>query len=305
MIKKTFKRKKSLVRGALFRMGCGLSGATLILCAACIERMDISTDYATPRLVITGCVTTDTAAHIIKISRTAPYFGTELPQTYSSADVQINGIRLRPLGNGEYATDRSFCGVSGETYTLDVRVDFDGDGVPEHYSASAVMPPLHVLDSITLSSIQLATTRSPWMLLMHFQDLPGPNYFGSHLYINDVLYSNKVSRYFLNYFGEYVAEGQYIRFPATSFLIRDEMRWENDEPFYVHPADSLTLELNTLSEAYFEFIRTARQEINGGNPLFAGPPANVPTNLSGGAIGVFGAYTVSRKSLILPAAEAW
>ncbi|MDR0729665.1 MAG: DUF4249 domain-containing protein [Prevotellaceae bacterium] len=282
-----------------------LLGAGMLLCAACMERMDLSTDYAPPRLVITGYVTTDTAVHRIKVSCTTPYFGTEQPRSYSSAEVQINGVRLRAVGDGEYVTDPAFFGVPGETYTLDVWVDFDDDGTPEHYSASAVMPALHRLDSITLSSVQLGTTKPPWMVIMHFQDLSGPNYFGAHLYINDTLYSNKMQRYFLNFFGEYVAEGQYIHFPVTSYSIREEMRWENDEPFYVYPRDSLTLELNTLSGDYFEFIRTARQEINGGNPLFAGPPANVPTNLSGGAVGIFGAYTISRKSLILPPKEEW
>ncbi|MDR1681137.1 MAG: DUF4249 domain-containing protein [Prevotellaceae bacterium] len=282
-----------------------LPAAGVLLCAACTERMDISTDYAPPRPVITGYITTETAAHSIKISRTMPYFGSEELRTCSSAEVRINGVRLQSVGDGEYVTAPSFAGVPGQTYTLDVWMDFDDDGAPEHYSASATMPAMHTLDSITLSSIRLGTTRPPWMVVMHFQDLPGPNYFGAHLYINDTLYSDKIQRYFLNFFGDYVAEGQYIRFPATNYSIREEMWWETDNPFYVYPYDSLTLELNTLSSAYFEFIRTARQEISGGNPLFAGPPANVPTNLSGGAVGIFGAYTVSRQSLILPPEEEW
>jgi hypothetical protein len=279
--------------------------AVLFLCGACTERMEIATDYAPPRLVITGCVTTDTMAHKIQISRTVGYFGSEQPRTYSNATVTINGRRLQSEGNGSYATDASFYGVGEERYTLDVWVDFDEDGTAEHYTAATTMPKVHQLDSITLSSLRFGSTQAPWMILLHFQDLPGPNYFGGHLYVNDTWYSNKIQRYYLNFFGDYTAEGQYIHFPATSYLIQEEMRWENDTHFLVYPNDVITFELNALSEEYFEFIRTAQQEISGGNPLFAGPPANVPSNLSGGAIGIFGAYTVSRKKLILPSKEGW
>jgi hypothetical protein len=281
-----------------------LTGAAF-LAHACVERMDITSDYITPRLVITGYITTDTTVHTVHVRRTAAYFGKEQQQTYSNAVVKINNVTLQPAGNGEYRTEASFAGVSGETYTLDVQLDFDGDGVQEHYTAVTTMPEKHVLDSVSLASIRQLTNTPPWMLMVHFQDLPGPNNFGVHLYIDQtsgrkIWYSEQLRRYFINNFGDHAAEGQYIRFPALSYIINKTMRWYNDEQIELQPGDTLTAELNTLAPEYFEFIRAAQTEIDGGNPLFAGPPANMPSNIQGGALGVFGAYTTSRQQVIIP-----
>ncbi|MDR1405585.1 MAG: DUF4249 domain-containing protein [Prevotellaceae bacterium] len=282
-----------------------LFGSGGLLCCACTERMDITSDYITPRLVITGCITTDTAAHKIQVRRTAAYFGKEQQLTYPDAIVKINNVPLLPAGNGDYLTEPSFAGISGQTYTLDVWLDFDEDGADEHYSATAVMTDMHVLDSITLATVSPGAARPPWMLIVHFQDLPGPNNFGVHLHIHQasgrqIWYSEQLRRYFINNFGDHAAEGQYIRFPALSYIIDENMRWYDDERIALQPGDTLIAELNALAPDYFEFIRAAQQEIGGGNPLFAGPPANVPTNIHGGALGFFGACTASRQRLIIP-----
>jgi hypothetical protein len=265
--------------------------------------MNLSSDYITPQLVITGYITTDTMAHKIQVRRTADYFGKEPQQVYSDAVVKINGVLLQPVGGGEYHPDSSFYGVSGATYTLEVWVDFDEDGAAEHYTANTVMPEMHVLDGVSLASIHPGDTQPPWMLMVHFQDLPGPNNFGVHLYIHQVSgqkiwYSEQLRRYFINNFGDHAAEGQYISFPALSYVIMDEMWWYEDERIKLHPGDTLIAELNTLSPEYFEFVRSAQQEISGGNPLFAGPPANMPSNIQGGALGIFGAYTASRQRIL-------
>ena len=110
-------------------------------------------------------------------------------------------------------------------------------------------------------------------------------------------YTNRIQRYYVNVFGETTAEGQYINFPV--FFIQKELNWYEDEKINLYTGDTITFELNVLSRAYYDFLRAAKREISGGNPLFAGPPANVPGNISNGALGIFGAYTISRQSVIL------
>jgi hypothetical protein len=268
------------------------------LCAACTERMNIVTDNAAPRPVITGCITTDTMSHIISVSQTIGYFGNEEVNTYSNVLVKINDERLYPLGDGRYATNVSFAGVPGQTYVLDVELDYDGNGVPEHYTAQTVVPAMHILDSISLHLMFSSDENDPvWSVFAHFQDQPGPNTYGAHLYINDIQYTNSIQRYYVNVFGEATAEGQYINFPV--FYIRNELNWDEENRIPLYTGDTITFELNELSVEYYDFLRAAKREINGGNPLFAGPPANVPGNISGGALGIFGAYTVSRKFIVL------
>jgi hypothetical protein len=259
--------------------------------------MDITTDNAAPRLVITGCITTEAMPHIISISQTVGYFGNEEVKTYSDAIVKINDVRLHSLGSGQYATAASFVGTPGQTYALDVELDYDGNGIPEHYTAETTVPAMHVLDSVSLQLAISTTTDPVWAIFVHFQDQPGPNTYGAHLYINDMQYTSKIQRYYVNVFGETTAEGQYINFPV--FSIRRELNWDEDEKIHLYTGDNITFELNELNTVYYDFLRAAKREISGGNPLFAGPPANVPGNISGGALGVFGAYTISRKSVIL------
>jgi hypothetical protein len=157
---------------------------------------------------------------------------------------------------------------------------------------------MHILDAISLQPAFSSTAGDPvWSVFAHFQDQPGPNTYGAHLYINDIQYTNRIQRYYVNIFGETTAEGQYINFPV--FFIWREVNWDEDEKIHLFAGDTITFELNVLSAAYYDFIRAAKREISGGNPLFAGPPANVPGNISGGALGIFGAYTVSRKFVVL------
>ena len=279
---------------------CLLLTAYCLLLLGCRERIEISTDNAAPQLVIIGHVTTDTMAHIVSISQTIGYFGAGTPKTYDNAVVTINGELLQALGDGRYATDEGFYGEPGETYLLEVYLDKDNNGNTRYYTASATMPPMHVLDSITLRFFRYNHNgEATWAIYVNFQDIPNvPNLFGAHLYVNSEKYSNKLRRYFLNFFDESAADGQYIRF--FTYILRHDMRWDNEDHFfYIYTGDTLTLEFNMLDRTYFNYIRAAKSEVSGNNPIFAGPPANLPCNIQGGALGIFGAYTTSRKSLIL------
>ena len=276
----------------------------LLLLLGCREQIEIHTDNADPRLVITGYITTDTMAHVVSISQTIGYFGSETPKTYDNAVVTINGKLLHALGDGRYATDEGFHGELGETYLLEAYVDVDNSGQPQYYYASATMPPMHVLDSIALRFFRYDHHGAPtWVIYVNFQDIEGvPNLFGAHLYINSEKYSNKLLRYFLNDFDETAGDGRYIRFPLIpEYIIRSTIWRDYDKGtiLYLYTGDTLTVEFNMLDRQYFNYIQAAKSEAMGSNPLFAGPPANVPCNIHGGALGIFGAYTTSRQSLII------
>ena len=273
----------------------------LAIISACTERIDITTDNATPRLAITGYITTENGPHKVQVSRTVGYFGSEKPMVYANATVKINNVDLEyDQTDGYYKTDKDFVGIPGETYKLEVWVDFNGDGTDEYYTASTTMPALVQLDSMSLRPMRANRPEGPpWVPFVHFMDVPGPNFYGAHLYINKFQYSSDLTRYFLNFFDDKAAEGQYINFPILEYWIREEIHWINDEIIILRPGDTITIELNLLSPEYFEFLRTAKEELNGGNPLFAGPPANIPGNISGNILGVFGSYTVSRAHTIL------
>lgn len=277
----------------------GLGG----ILSSCTERIDINTDNAAPQVVITGYITTEAKVHTVTVAQTVRYIGMDMPKTFSNAKVTINGIPLSGMGDGVYGTDPGFYGEPGKTYRLEVELDVNGDGILSYYSAEAVMPVMHTLDSIYLLPVSpdMDMNNPHWLMMVNFMDVKDvPNYFGAHLYINEVKYSNSLHRYFLNENGETTADGQYIVFPLVpEFILRKEMSWNDEHDLLLYTGDTLTVELNMMDGPYYEFIRTAKKEIAGSNPVFAGPPANVPGNIQGDAIGIFGAYTVNRKSLVL------
>ena len=67
----------------------------------------------------------------------------------------------------------------------------------------------------------------------------------------------------------------------------------------LNQGDTVTVEMNSIGEAYTNFIWEAQSEVRGSNPLFSGPPANVKGNIDNGGTGFFSAYSVSRAYTIV------
>jgi hypothetical protein len=133
-----------------------------------------------------------------------------------------------------------------------------------------------------------------------FQDTPGEDYYGAALWINDVLYSNRILRYYIHTLNNYTQDGAFIHYPIPEWIITRTLTWDNGETFNLFSGDVLTVELQTLSKEYYLFLQEAKIEKNQHFPLFSGPRGNVTGNISGGALGIFGSYASSRKSVTLP-----
>jgi hypothetical protein len=272
-----------------------LFGAT-----GCTEPIELIGDDMESRLVITGTLSTEPGYQLIEISSTVPYFGTDLPENIDAAKVMLNDRELARDAPGIYTTGESFAAVEGETYVLEVWIDFDGDGQQEYYSATTTVPYIHVLESLSVRSLVPGAVDVPFILLAGFQDTPGDDYYGAALWINNDLYSNRILRYYVHSLNDYSNDGTFLRYPIPEWIITESLVWDNGETYDLYSGDVLTVELQTLSEEYYRFLQEAKIEKNQHFPLFSGPRGNVTGNISGGALGIFGSYAVSRKSVILP-----
>ena len=251
---------------------------SLMAVASCTERIDIKTDDAPPRLVIYGYITTDTI--LIRITRSAGYFSTESPEGVSHATVTISHSEgVIPLVEndtvpGLYQSAGNVYGEEGKTYTLDVKLDFDGDQVIEHYRASAYLKPINQIDSVGLQASRLFPNMVE--VLLYAQDLPGEkNYYTIFVAINDSVVNSKISRFFV--MDNEMFRGQYINGVACYYLSQDPDREYRNEILNV--GDKVTLNINAISKEYATFISNVQSEIRGSIPIFGGPPANVPTNV--------------------------
>lgn len=273
---------------------------TIISCVllffGCTARIDIKTDDAKPGLAVFGYLTNDTMQHAIKITRTTGYFSTDPSPIVSSAKVSItDGEKVFVLSEsfdtpGVYLTASDVYGEEGKTYTLNLELDFDNDGIDELYQAKATMPYATRVDSIVL-----ADSKMPFLPdLLLYGKVPD----NQKNYLAVYLIKNNEPKIIFDYL---------MILPDGYFIGHDIQGYEF--PCFVNEGvglgDTITFRVSSFSNDFSSFISHARSESGAKNPIFSGPPANVRTNIT--ALdptnevviqGYFGAFPSSEKSTI-------
>ena len=264
-----------------------------ILVTSCTEpiELDLNSDDNV-RLVVDAFVTTDTAAHLINLSLTKDYFGTGEPAKAQGAVVSItdgsNVTNLSEIEPGKYYTPDDYFGEEGKSYTLDI--DYDG----KTYQGTTVLPTLTPLDSIaiwdyepTLPPGQEEEEAFPdnYAVVAYFQEPPAEgDYYIFKMLINGEYFTETLIDWFFT--SDDIVNGSYIG-DAEFFT------------FYAEPGDAITFEMFSITESDFENLNAILLETEFRGGLFDGAPANVPTNVEGGAVGQFIMSDVERKTLII------
>ena len=271
----------------------------LLVGRGCTEIVDIELDSTYARLVVFGTITTDSIAHSVELTRTTDYFYNETPPAVSDAIVSISFndsvifLQENQESPGKYYLPAPMKGIPGTTYHLEITgVDIDEDGEEETYGASAVMPTFSKADSIGLLRF-FSSPISGYQVLLYSADPPERNWYKYRISVNEKLLDPRLSDYTVQ--PDDFVNNNYIFGLPIGFLSDD------DEDEQLLPGDIVQLEINSISETYYNFIVEAQGEIFGNNPLFSGPPANVSTNIDNNAVGIFTAYTVDRvEALVRP-----
>ncbi|MCC8154866.1 MAG: DUF4249 domain-containing protein [Tannerellaceae bacterium] len=274
-----------------------------ILFFACTERIDIYTNQSDPHLVIYGYITTDTTQHYVRITRSASYFATTAPEGISGANVKIQNketiftLTEDPENPGLYLTEPDVYGVEGETYTLHVSVDFDGNNEPEEYTASSFLPFSIRLDSIQLEMSEYFDDRLDILVFGALPENSDENYLSFQAYRNEYALSDSLINWGL-------ADDEYIdkkELKAVSCFSLDL----EEEQYQLQKGDIVSLQVNSITEEYYDFIWDAQTELWGSNPIFSGPPANIQTNIQPvrkenkiPLAGFFTAYSFKRKGTV-------
>ena len=262
----------------------------------CTEQIEVKVDSSYTRLVVEGYVTTDTAAHWVKLTTTSDYFYNRPAPVVSGATVTIDdGDQVRYLTEtdslpGTYFTESGFYGIPGRTYTLDIRnVDVNGDGVEEEYRASSELNPVNPIDSVKLRYFS-AFGSSGYEVQVWAQDPPRRDWYSFRVHKNGVLLTDTLSEMIVQ--NDDFFNGNYTYGITSQFL-------SNDKPDEVVAAgDTITFEIDGITKDYYQFILEAQSQVYGQTPLFSGPPTNIRTNLSNGAIGYFTAWSAAYSSTV-------
>ena len=262
-----------------------------IFAVSCVDDFtpDIK-DAPDPKLVVDGMLTTEPAAHRVRLSMSAP-FGT------SSADIPVvSGARVsiwdgektvtleEDPGTGCYYTPDDYYGEAGKTYRLDVDVEMDGEH--RHYSAQDVMPPKGIrADAMDYYRM----TDSLWMFAIWGQDLPGiASHYAGELVVHDrrLPVGQWVFIDGLSMFdGNYLFAGEYLPYICSSLI-------PSEEPLTpLVEGDEVTLRFYSLSDYFYRWILAMTNETNARIPMLSSQPANLPSNFEGDD--VIGSFVVA------------
>jgi hypothetical protein len=266
---------------------------------ACTEPMTLDLDNSNSRLVVYGEITNTRKVHTIKLTRSADYFSNKSAQAVSGAQVSIFDdkreyiLTENDLTPGVYSTSSSFAGISGKTYRLEIQnVDINEDGKPESYSASSYLPPVMPIDSIKLSYLSNSFL-SGWQVILFARDpTDSKDFYAFKVFKNGKLQTDSISEYFFQ--NDKLFNGMYLNGIVSQFLNENKL---NEKAF---KGDTITFELNGITQEYFEFLSEAQTEISPKTPIFSGPSSNVKSNISNDALGFFTAYSVRRATIRVP-----
>ncbi|MBN1183060.1 MAG: DUF4249 domain-containing protein [Bacteroidales bacterium] len=267
-----------------------------VILSGCEETMDIEFDeIGEPKLVVEGSISTDTAAHIVKLSWTSDFFSVEGPEMVTGANVSIsdNGGSIYVLSESEpgiYQTNPDVYGVIGRTYTLHVTLT---DG--RTFEATDEINEVPVIDSLKQSNNYNHFDPSMDMFGWGYDIIyygPEPegvgDYYMWNLYINDTLMNDTIIESIFT--DDVFVDGNYI-FDFELFFVN-----END----IHGNTAkITVETKAISKGYYNFLIGLMLETVWRGSPWDGPPANIPSNVKPEGYGYFHAYSNYKKSIYI------
>ncbi len=266
--------------------------ALFFLCS-CTEEIDLDLETMPTKPVITG-ILSDTEQWV-RLSETSSYLSSEKNPVISNAVVSVSDgsisvpFQESSTEKGLYLPPYPLLVQNGKTYTLNVKASIDQ--TEKEFSASSTVAHTPVIDSLNLISTIDFNGDNYWFVTLSYQDVTWENYYLSTVSVNRELEQGLESYHPLDNANN---RSTYVKSRIVSVLTK---RPNSDELIQV--GDTITAVLSGISKDYYTFLRGAKEETSGRNPLFSGPPANVQGNISNGALGVFATYTSSAYSVII------
>jgi hypothetical protein len=128
--------------------------------------------------------------------------------------------------------------------------------------------------------------RQGYRLTVSLTDPPGRSFYVFRLLKNDDETRQRIDRWYTLGDGMY-QNGELNNFPLL-FFVPAEPNPRSPDGLWFAAGDVITLHCSNIDEDFRRFIDEVQSSGAPSNPLFGGPPYNVRTNISGGAIGFFG-----------------
>jgi len=260
-----------------------LSILSVIVFSGCQKVINVDLNEAAPRIVIEGVINDRRGPYTVMISKSGSYFNQPVLPPVSGAVVIITDSSgtidtLKEVNPGVYLTSKTR-GIPGRTYNLKVISE------SQEYSGTSTMFSHVNIDSLTLVKEESqhfifgGNNQNDTHLEIHcfFRDPDEKNFYRMRVFKND---SINTENYRL--FDDQYTNGEEIELRVARATFGDRFR----------------IELLSLDKQTYEYYRTL-EDLLFSNPVFGSTPANPENNLSNGALGYFGAYAVSSRTVTI------
>ncbi len=256
----------------------------IIFFSSCQKVINIDLNTTAPQLVIEAPLYEGTNDFIVAVTKTSNYFGSDSASAVNNATVtfkatnQLNEYTLQSIGKGKYKLQK-FNAVSNQEYKLSVTAD------GKTYEASSFMSKPVKLDSLEakVDKRGLGTQKDSFEIFVIFQDpLNETNYYRIKSSINGVSQDAEGKNF--NVWEDRLTNGNRIRIPnfSTNYSLNDNVE----------------MELVSIDKKMYDYFNTL-SKIIGQQASNSAAPTNPSTNWSNGAYGYFGAFSSTKRSIIV------
>ena len=245
---------------------------------SCMQEITLDIPNSGPLLVVQGEISTETDSSFINLTQTVSYYSSDPIPTVDNAIVSVNGIPFKSKGNGIYKADAPFAGVINSIYHLNIV--YKGTT----YTASSQLDPMFNIDSVGdvyTSNGNGFRNRTGYLLSMWWTDTR-PS--GKYTYIR---------------YGRNQTDFSQDSFFRNIILLDNAQTKLNAQisyqlPRLYQPGDSVFAILKSCDHNMYYFLQSYQMQNSNAPGPFQIPPANLPTNITGGAVGYFTACDVRR-----------
>jgi hypothetical protein len=256
----------------------------------CTERIELELgELAEPRLVVEGWITDQVMPHRVRLTTSRSYFENQPAPVLSGASVTISDgsetfiLTEQPPGSGNYFTAPEIAGNVGRLYTL--RIEHQG----EVWTASDMMRPVPPIDSVAFEYVHEVTEGSPlswYKVRIWTHELPG---LGDHYrwksWVNGESRSDSLKA--ASFTDDRLYDGAIVEGVVVDWI-------------RAVPGDTVRVEQHSITKAAYDVIMAILMNTEWRGGIFDPPPANVPSNISNGAFGFFGAASVKDRTAVIP-----
>ncbi|MES2559096.1 MAG: DUF4249 family protein [Bacteroidota bacterium] len=252
--------------------------ALVFILQSCKEEIDLNVPGGKQKVVIESEVTTETDSSFVKVTRTADYYSTNTNLAVTNAVVTVNGLTFSHTANGIYKPAAPFAAVAGTTYNLNVIAD------GATYTATSLLEPMFRVDSV----FQVFKPKEGFLdagyaiNYIGFDDRPKIKYTYFRMgYFDTIVERDSMDNNLILFNSDQTPIGTpyFFELPFTRF----------------QPQEEVILIFRSVTKEMNDFIAAYNEQTSGAPGPFQVPPANLPTNIKGGAIGYFATYDIIRR----------